>query len=84
MGIRHLLLTGMLLLTFVGSNIASTATSLLMPKPHQLTENGMSFALNRNVTINDPTRSTLLASLFSVRSTQSDAPSPKKGRRRHL
>lgn len=46
--------------------MASTASSLLMPRPQQLTENGTSFALNRGVVLTDPTNSVLLASLFKV------------------
>ena len=57
-----------LMLFFIGMGIAkaSTATSLLMPKPHELTENGASFDLNRTVSLDDPTGSSLLASLFTT------------------
>ena len=41
-------------------------TSLLMPKPHEMTTTGASFALNRSVSITDPTNSSLLASLFTI------------------
>ena len=56
----------MLFLVGTGVSSASTATSLLMPKPHQLTETGASFDLNRTVTLTDPTGSSLLASLFTT------------------
>ena len=56
----------MLFLAGTGVSSASTATSLLMPKPHQLTETGASFDLNRTVTLTDPTGSSLLASLFTT------------------
>ena len=59
-------LLALLLLVNVGSLQASTATSWLMPKPQQLTENGASFVLSRDVSITDPTNSTLLASLFTT------------------
>ena len=49
---------------------ADSATTLLMPKPHQITENGATFDLTQAVSISDPTGSTLLASLFP---NQSDA-----------
>ena len=41
-------------------------TQLLMPKPHEMTTTGASFALNRSVSITDPTNSSLLASLFTT------------------
>lgn len=63
---RIILLAVMALLTGAGIASASTATSLLMPKPQQLTENGASFDLSRTVSLTDPTGSTLLASLFTT------------------
>ena len=59
----------MLFLAGTGVSSASTATSLLMPKPHQLTETGASFDLSRAVTLTDPTGSSLLASLFTTGSS---------------
>lgn len=66
MNIRYFIITCLLLLTGVWSSQASTETALLMPKPQQLTENGASFVLSRDVSITDPTNSTLLASLFTT------------------
>lgn len=63
---RQLLLVCILFFTSVSGIRASEATSLLMPKPHQLTENGASFDLNRTVSLTDPTSSSLLASLFTT------------------
>ena len=62
---RHLLLA-LLLLVNVGSLQASTATSWLLPKPQQMTENEATFNLGRPVVLTDPTNSTLLASLFTT------------------
>ncbi len=64
---KQILLT-VLMALFAGTSIvkSSTATSLLMPKPQQLTENGASFDLNRTVSLKDPTNSALLASLFNT------------------
>ena len=66
MNIRYFIITCLLLLTGVWSSQASTETALLMPKPQHLTENGASFVLSRDVSITDPTNSTLLASLFTT------------------
>lgn len=62
---RHFLLA-LLLIINVGNLQASTATSWLLPKPQQMTENEASFALGRPVELTDPTHSTLLASLFTT------------------
>ena len=67
---RQLILSGLLFLAGAGHGLPDTSTSLLLPKPHQMAENGSSFSLNRTVVLNDPTTSTLLASLFKT-----DAPS---------
>ena len=45
---------------------ADNAVSMLLPKPHELSENAATFDLTRNVSITDPTNSTLLASLFTT------------------
>jgi len=66
MNIRKLLVSCLFFLAYAGNSTASSGTSLLMPKPQQLTENGTSFALNRDVALTDPTNSTLLASLFQI------------------
>ena len=68
--VKHLILACLMLMS-LGSTFAATATSLLLPKPQQLEATGGSFALNRPVSINDPTGSALLASLFTI----SDSPS---------
>ena len=62
----RLFLLALLLLVNVGSLQASTATSWLLPKPQQMTENEATFALGRPVAVSDPTNSTLLASLFTT------------------
>ena len=65
----------LLLLSLMGSVnvVAQTATSLLLPKPHELTENGASFNLSQTVSITDATGSTLLASLFPNQSASAAA-----------
>lgn len=70
MNIRHLLLTSLLFLS-AGRLAADSATSLLLPKPQQLSETDVSFSLERDVSISDPTASTLLASLFNTKATAS-------------
>ncbi len=50
----------------------SEATTLLLPKPHVMSENGSHFSLTRDVKLTDATGSTLLASLFST-STDAEA-----------
>ncbi len=62
---KKLFMAWLLMLVATGSIAASVSTSLLLPKPQQMEENGSSFALNRSVNISDPTGSTLLASLFT-------------------
>ncbi len=59
-------LLALLLLVNIGSLQASSATSLLLPKPQQVIENGATFDLGRPVMLTDPTNSTLLASLFTT------------------
>lgn len=62
----RLFLLALLLLFNVGSLQASTATSWLLPKPQQMTEDEAAFDLDRPVAVSDPTNSTLLASLFNT------------------
>ncbi len=50
----------------VKAQTESSPTNLLLPKPQQLSENGASFSLNRDVHLTDPTGSELLASLFTT------------------
>ena len=50
----------------VKAQTESSPTNLLLPKPQQLSENGASFSLNRDVRLTDPTGSELLASLFTT------------------
>jgi len=50
----------------VKAQTESSPTNLLLPKPQQLSENGASFMLNRDVHLTDPTGSELLASLFTT------------------
>lgn len=67
MSIRHLILSSLLLLTSVGSIKASgDASTLLLPKPRQLTRTEATFPLSRPVVLTDPTGSVLLASLFTT------------------
>ena len=63
---KKLFLTCLLLAAFMPGQAASVATSLLMPKPQQLTETAANFDLSRGVALTDPTSSTLLASLFTL------------------
>ena len=48
------------------AQVTDAPTRLLLPKPHQITENGASFTLGRSVRIDDPSQSTLLASIFTT------------------
>ena len=61
-----LLLIGIASAIYADNPSADQAVDMLMPKPHSLTVNGESFALNRDVNITDPTSSTMLASLFKT------------------
>ncbi|MDO4951322.1 MAG: family 20 glycosylhydrolase [Bacteroidales bacterium] len=61
-----LLLIGIASAIYADNQSADPAVDMLMPKPHSVTVNGESFALNRDVNITDPTSSTMLASLFKT------------------
>jgi len=69
---KLLALVAVIVATTCGA-LADSATALLLPKPHELTENGASFNLAQAVKINDPTGSPLLSSLFPNQSATSAA-----------
>ena len=63
---KKLLTTALLALTLCFTQAVQAKVTHLLPKPQVIeTQSGNAFALNRNVTITDPTQSTLLAKFFT-------------------
>ena len=63
---KKLLTTALLALALCFTQAVQAKVTHLLPKPQVIeTQSGNAFALNRNVTITDPTQSTLLAKFFT-------------------